>query len=155
MAISLERIDSAPILYGDFDNQLLQWLAGFIDSHNEVINSVEGALNVLLAPSVAFSTETVTLTSGSPSFTVADGSIYKVKYNVFGTGIPNNANIASISGNTITLNANATASGAESVTFVPIQNTLSNGVLLYDKTQNVYVGKANNALVKFSTTPYP
>lgn len=32
---------------------------------------------------------------------------------------------------------------------------LSNGVLLYDTTNNVYVGKQNGALVKFTTTAYP
>ena len=32
---------------------------------------------------------------------------------------------------------------------------LSNGILLYDSTNNVYVGKQNGALVKFITTSYP
>lgn len=32
---------------------------------------------------------------------------------------------------------------------------LSNGVLLYDTTNNVYVGKINGALVQFTTTSYP
>lgn len=32
---------------------------------------------------------------------------------------------------------------------------LSNGVLLYDSTNNVYVGKISGSLVKFTTTPYP
>lgn len=33
--------------------------------------------------------------------------------------------------------------------------TLTNGVLLYDTTNNVYVGKQSGALVKFTTTAYP
>ncbi len=32
---------------------------------------------------------------------------------------------------------------------------LSNGVLLYDTTNNVYVGMISGALVKFTTTAYP
>ncbi len=32
---------------------------------------------------------------------------------------------------------------------------LNNGVLLYDTTNNVYVGKISGALVKFTTTVYP
>ena len=32
---------------------------------------------------------------------------------------------------------------------------LGNGILMYDTTNNVYVGKQNGALVKFTTTAYP
>ncbi len=32
---------------------------------------------------------------------------------------------------------------------------LSDGVLLYDTTNNVYVGREAGSLVKFTTTPYP
>lgn len=32
---------------------------------------------------------------------------------------------------------------------------LNNGVLLYDTTNNVYVGKISGSLVKFTTTSYP
>lgn len=32
---------------------------------------------------------------------------------------------------------------------------LVNGVILYDTTNNVYVGKISGSLVKFTTTPYP
>lgn len=32
---------------------------------------------------------------------------------------------------------------------------LSNGVLLYDTTNDVYVGREAGSLVKFTTTPYP
>ncbi len=61
--------------------------------------------------------ETVTLTSGSPSFTVANGSIYPIGYAVEGSGIPGGATIISISTNTITLSANATINGASALTF--------------------------------------
>lgn len=33
--------------------------------------------------------------------------------------------------------------------------TLLDGVILYDTDLDVYVGKANGALVKFTVTPYP
>lgn len=36
-----------------------------------------------------------------------------------------------------------------------VAGTLTNGVLLYDSTNNVYVGKQSGALVKFTTTAYP
>lgn len=32
---------------------------------------------------------------------------------------------------------------------------LANGVLLYDTTNDVYVGRQAGSLVKFTTTPYP
>lgn len=32
---------------------------------------------------------------------------------------------------------------------------LSNGVILYDTVNNVYVGRENGVLVKFTTAPYP
>lgn len=33
--------------------------------------------------------------------------------------------------------------------------SIGNGILLYDTTNNVYVGKQSGALVQFTTTPYP
>ena len=36
-----------------------------------------------------------------------------------------------------------------------VAGTLGNGILLYDTTNNVYVGKQSGALVKFTTTAYP
>lgn len=49
---------------------------------------------------------------------------------------------------------------AMSYTAIEISNLesdglLSNGVLLYDTTNNVYVGKEGGSLVKFTTTAYP
>lgn len=38
---------------------------------------------------------------------------------------------------------------------IAVPSQLSNGVLLYDTTNNVYVGKINGSLVKFTTTSYP
>lgn len=36
-----------------------------------------------------------------------------------------------------------------------IPSQLNNGVLLYDTTNKVYVGKIDGSLVKFTTTAYP
>ena len=156
MSLFLDRIDSAPIVDGDFDPQFLQWLWVLIDTLNETIGDIQNAFNYLTANNLALLTETVTLTSGSPSFTVADGSLYHVGDNVIGNGIPANTNILSIASNTITVDANATINGASALTFIPTHDVgVTNGILLYDKTNNVYVGMQNGALVKFTTSAYP
>lgn len=61
--------------------------------------------------------ETCTLTSISPSFNVADGSIYSVGDGVSGGGIPLGAKILTIVGNVITMTLNATLTGASVLTF--------------------------------------
>ena len=155
MTLALDRVDSAPIIGGDFDPQFLQWLWVLIDTLNEIFNDLENAINLLTPLNVPILTETVTLTSGSPSFNVANGTLYNVGNNVVGTGIPLNAVITSINLNTITLSVNATASGAHALIFIPVSGTIGNGILLYDTTNNVYVGMQNGALVKFTTTAYP
>lgn len=66
--------------------------------------------------------ETVTLTMGSPTITVANGAIYIHLAPVEGTGIPGGTTIISISGNTITLSANATANGSQSLRFFAVGN---------------------------------
>ena len=155
MTFALDRIDSAPIVSQDFDPQFLQWLWVLIDTLNEIIGDLEGAINFLTAPNLALLQETVTLTSGINTFTVADGSIYRVGYQVIGTGIPNGSNITSIVTNTITISNNASASGAENLVFIPVQGDIGNGILLYDTNTNVYVGMQNSALVQFTTSAYP
>lgn len=156
MALFLDRIDSAPIVSGDFDPQFLQWLWVLIDTLNETIGDIQNALNLLTAPNFAMLNETVTLTLGSPSFTVVDGTIYHVGDSVIGNGIPYKTNILSIAGNVITINANATINGSSALTFIPTQDAdVTNGILFYDTTMNVYVGMQNGALVKFTTTAYP
>ena len=61
--------------------------------------------------------ETVTLTTGLPTFTVVDGTVYHVGDSVTGNGIPALTTILSIVSNTITLTANATFTGASTLTF--------------------------------------
>jgi len=62
-------------------------------------------------------TETVTLTSGVNTFTVADSFNYRVGGPVEGTGIPAGTTISNIAGTTITMSANATATGPSLVRF--------------------------------------
>lgn len=155
MTVFLDRIDSAPIVNSDFDTQFLQWLWVLVDVLNENIDDIQNSFNFLTAPNVALITETVILTLGSPLFNVVNGSLYNIGDNVIGNGIPENTTILSIAGNTITLTANATINGASAVTFIPLQGGIGNGILLYDTTNNVYVGKQSGALVKFTTTVYP
>jgi hypothetical protein len=56
--------------------------------------------------------ETVTLVAASPSFTVADGTIYSVGDGVSGGGIPLGTKILTIVGNVVTMTLNATLNGA-------------------------------------------
>lgn len=156
MTFALDRVDSAPIISQDLDPQFLQWIWVLIDTLNETIRDIENGFNLFEAPSYALLTETVTLTLGSPSFTVANGSLYNVGDNVVGTGMPPHAIIISISGNTVTIDNNATANGAHALTFIPTKGVaVEDGLFIYDTTNKVYVGMQNGALVKFTTTSYP
>lgn len=155
--VTLDRIDAVPIASNqEFDPQFLQWLWVLVDTLNENLSDIQNSLNFLTANNLALKTETVTLTSGSPSFTVVDGTLYKVGYNVIGAGIPAGATILTIAINVITLDMNAILNGAHALTFIPAQDdNITNGILLYDTTNNVYVGMQNGSLVKFTTTAYP
>jgi hypothetical protein len=44
MALFLDKIDSVPALYSDFDEQFLQWLWVLVDSLNENINDIQNAI---------------------------------------------------------------------------------------------------------------
>ena len=44
---------------------------------------------------------------------------------------------------------------ASEIIFMYGLGKFGNGILLYDTTNNVYVGMQNGALVKFTTTAYP
>lgn len=41
------------------------------------------------------------------------------------------------------------------ITNMNIAGQLENGIILYDTTNNVYVGRQSGSLVKFTTTAYP
>lgn len=47
------------------------------------------------------------------------------------------------------------ASSYTSAEITAMAATLADGVVLYDSTLNVYVGKENGVLVKFTTAAYP
>lgn len=66
---------------------------------------------------VVSTVETVTLTSASPTFTVADGSLYPIGAPLEGSGVQAGTVITNIVGNTITMSLNATATGASAVRF--------------------------------------
>lgn len=61
--------------------------------------------------------ETVTLTAGIATFTVANGAIYAIGHPLEGIGITPGTFIANIVGNTITLSAVATANGPQVIRF--------------------------------------
>lgn len=44
---------------------------------------------------------------------------------------------------------------ATEIATLEMAGSLGNGILLYDTTNNVYVGKQSGALVKFTTAAYP
>lgn len=62
-------------------------------------------------------TVTVTLTSGMATFTVVDNANYHIGMSIEGVGIPAATTISNIVGATITMSANATATGPSSVRF--------------------------------------
>lgn len=71
----------------------------------------------------------------------------------------------SVTGDTINSAFDAIDAGFKLLTAQPLTQTqitdantngqLVNGVLIYDSTNNVYVGRQNGLLVKFTTTTYP
>lgn len=61
--------------------------------------------------------ETVTLTSGSPNFTVISNADYYIGMSIEGTGIPASTTISNIVSTTITMSANATITGSSAVRF--------------------------------------
>lgn len=106
-------------------NQLLEYYASnglmLTIARTETIPIDVGIFEVWVTPTNypinTFQYETVTLTSGYPSFNVANGSIYAVGDGVSGNGIPPNTFIASIVSNTITMTNNATIYGTSALTF--------------------------------------
>ena len=77
-------------------------------------------------PAIGTQTETVTLTVGTDSFYVVDGSIYAVGEVVTGTGIPPfpTTTIFSISDNLITLSQNVLYTGSSLLTFSAASDTV-------------------------------
>lgn len=90
---------------------------------------------------------TVTLTSGSNAFTlpVANPNIL-IGEGIFGTGVPTNTTVSAISGTAVTMSANASASGAQALTFaVVVIGTTTNGsttVTLASSNSLIAVGQS-------------
>ena len=45
MTLFLDRVDAAPILHKDFDTDFLQWLWVLVDTLNENLSDIQGAVN--------------------------------------------------------------------------------------------------------------
>lgn len=95
-------------------------------------------------------TEVVTLAAASPSFTVADGSIYEVGDGVSGNGIPVDTFILSIVTNTITMTHNATINGASTLTF---SHEINDPSVVYIKQGRL--ANLDNAWLLLSGVTYP
>lgn len=119
-------------LHGDDENLAIRVLNLLLQSYASsglmltVAKTVSATINlpikeIFFTPptysTVTTNTEIVTLALGSPSFSVADSSIYFVGDLVTGGSIPALTTILSIVGNIITLTANATTTGPSSLTF--------------------------------------
>lgn len=95
-------------------------------------------------------TEIVTLTTGSPSFSVVHGGIYFVGDSVTGTGIPALTTILSIDGNVVTLTANATITGLSNLTFT---HSITDPSVVYIKEGRL--ANLDNAWLILTGVTYP
>lgn len=94
--------------------------------------------------------ELVILTINSPSFSVADGTIYAVGDVVTGNGIPTSSVIESIDGNLITLNNDSTITGSSTLTFIQ-PSTIPNVVFIKEGR----LANLDNAWLVLSGVTYP
>jgi autotransporter-associated beta strand protein len=97
--------------------------------------SKSGGANLNLNPSMIYGNGTGnSVTSGSASVTLTSTNGLTVGMPVFGTGVPAGATIAAInSGTQITLSANATATGANTLSF-PLGNTYTGNTVVSSGT---------------------
>jgi len=139
-------------------NQLLEYYASnglmITIAKTVSVNVNIGISNVVFAPrdypTSITTTEIVTLSNGSPIFTVVNGGLYFAGDTVSGNGIPAAPEILTVVGNTITLTANATLSGSSNLTF--IHNT-SDPTLAYIKEGRL--ANLDNAWLLLSGVTYP
>jgi hypothetical protein len=101
-------------------------------------------------PTTETLTEIVTLTIATPTFTVADGTLYFVGDEVTGNGIPTGTSILSIATNTITLTADATISGLSTLTFT---HDISDPTVAYIKEGRL--ANLDSAWLVLSGVTYP
>lgn len=94
--------------------------------------------------------ETCTLVAASPSFTVADGTIYSVGDSISGGGIPLGAKILTIVVNVVTMTLNATINGASVLTF---SHEIATPNVVYIKQGRL--ANLDNAWLQLSGVTYP
>lgn len=119
-------------LHGDLQNLALSVLNQLLDSYAStglmitIAGTISCPINIGINtirfvddtyPVYDTKTEMVTLTTSSPVFNVAQGSIYMVGDKVTGNGIPVNTVIIDITFDTITLSNSATITGQSVLTF--------------------------------------
>lgn len=95
-------------------------------------------------------TEIVTLSNGSPTFTVVDGSIYFAGDAVSGNGIVSGTQILSVFGNTITLTIAATLSGQSNLKFIHSTIDPTNAYIKEGRLANL-----DSAWLQLSGVTYP
>lgn len=95
-------------------------------------------------------TQVVALTTGSPSFTVVDGSLFFVGDTVTGAGIPAATTILSVVGNTVTLTQNATITGNSTLTFT---HDISDPTVAYIKEGRL--ANLDSAWLELNGVTYP
>lgn len=152
-------------LHGDDENlciQVLNQLLGYYASNGLMITIAKtvsvninlGIKEVLFVPrdypTSTTLTEIVTLSNGSPIFTVVNGGLYFAGDAVSGNGIPSGTLILSVIGNTITLTQNATLSGQANLTFI---HDTSDPTIAYIKEGRL--ANLNNAWLLLSGVTYP
>ena len=99
------------------------------------------------------------ITSGSNQVTVANGSVlaanFQVGYVITGTGIPSNTTITAISGSTLTLSANATATNAAATLTVagtaPISYNVQHALELLHDSRTIYHNQIDSGISGAST----
>ena len=139
-------------------NQLLQSYAssGLVTPIAKTVSvNINLPINQIFFTDPTYSTtsqlsEIVTLSLGSPSFTVADSSVYFIGDMVIGAGIPGGASILSIFGNVITLTVNSTINGASNLTFT---HDVSDPTVAYIKQGRL--ANLDSAWLTLSGVTYP
>jgi len=95
-------------------------------------------------------TEIVTLSNGSPTFNVVNGSIYFAGDSVSGNGIPVGTIITNVFGNTITISNDATLSGTSNLTFIHDQTDPTVAYIKQGRLANL-----DSAWLELSGVTYP
>lgn len=139
-------------------NQLMQSYAGngLMLTIAKTINCpIDIGINTIRFVDNDYPTDTITrelvfLTLDSPSFTVADGTLYNVGDEVSGTGIPALSVIIAIDGNLVTLNNVSSITGSSTLQF--IQPIIIPGIVFVKLGR---LANLDNAWLQLSGVTYP